>query len=295
MKRILVILTVGLATLSFICPDRVGSAERAYVFVSILPQKYFVERVGGDAVDVSVMVKPGSDIHTYEPKPQQMIALSKTRAYFTIGISFEKVWLPKIKAANPAMQIIHTEKGIRKIPMEPARIKTESTDAGMLDPHIWTAPRLVKIQVKNIFDGLIKVDRSHRSVFEANYVKFLKELDKIDTEMKNMFAGKKGLEFMVFHPAWGYFAKDYGLKQISIEIEGKKPKPAQLMKLIKHARQKGIKVIIMQPGLSTRAAETIAKAIGGSLVFIDPLAYDWFNNIRSLAATIISASVNQTK
>ena len=152
-----------------------------------------------------------------------------------------------------------------------------------LDPHIWLSPPLVKIQARNILSALLEIDPSHRAVYETNYQQFVSQIDKLDTGLKTIFAGKQGLQFIVFHPAWGYFARDYGLEQVPIEIEGKNPKAAQLKELIEHARERGIKVIFVQPQFSRKSAELVAKEIGGQVAFADPLAEDWPANLREVA------------
>ena len=289
-------------------PSTVWAKHPVKVFVSILPQKYFVEKIGDGLVDVSVMVQPGASPHNYEPKPRQMAALGKTGVYFAIGVNFEEVWLKKIAAINPGMRIVHTDKGIDKIPMaghlypdeeghtahpRPGQHKQgkvhQEDGHGLLDPHIWTSPPLVKIQARNILRELIAVDSANRTTYQANYRKFIEEIDTIDREFQTIFTGKSGLEFMVFHPTWGYFAKTYGLKEVPIEIEGKKPKPAQLKRLIEYAGKRGIKVIFVQPQISAKSARTIAKAIGGQVVIANPLAENWMENLRQLAEKFRSA------
>jgi len=281
-------------------------ADQLGVFVSILPQQYFVQQIGGDRVRVEVMVPPGADPHTYEPKPSQMVALAKTKIYFAVGVNFEQTWLQKFAATNPAMQIVHTDAGIAKIPMvghshaaaneaTPAAGHSQAHsgapsskhdhDHGALDPHIWLSPPLVKIQAKHIRDALVQADPANAAIYQANFERFSSELDALDAELKTTFAGKEGLEFIVFHPAWGYFAQTYGLKQTPIELEGKEPKPAQLQEIITHAREHHIRVIFAQPQRSSRSAETIARAIGGKVVFADPLALDWAANLRRQAAS----------
>lgn len=267
------------------------ASAKVPVFVSIVPQKYFVKKIGGDLVDISIMVQPGASPATYEPKPKQMVALSIAKIYFAIGVPFEKAWLKKISAANPKMLVVHTEAGIEKRPMK-AHHHPEGEEHhegedhhGIKDPHVWLSTPLVKILARNILQGLLEVDPVHSSDYEANYKKFIVELDDLDAEIRGIFAGKgNGMEFMVFHPAWGYFADVYGLHQVPIEIEGKDPKPAQLKHLIEHAKEHGIKVIFVQPQFSIQSAETIANAIGGEVVFANPLALDWANNIRKQAA-----------
>ncbi len=297
-------LTIGLSLclLSVAWPTARG-AEPMEVFVSIVPQKYFVEKLAGDLVKISVMVPPRANPATYEPKPHQMASLSKAKAYFAIGVPFESVWLEKISAANPGMIVVQSEQGIEKEFMEdhhhgensPLGHEDKEQEQGrdnrrVKDPHIWLSPPLVKIQARNILDGLLRIDPPHGASYKSGYGEFIAELDALDTKIKGIFAGKgNGMEFMVFHPAWGYFADAYGLKQVAVEIEGKEPGPGDLRELICHAREKGIKVVFVQPEFSTKSAETIAKAIEGQVLFADPLAPDWGRNLEEVAAKFKAA------
>ncbi len=257
-------------------------------FVSILPQKYFVEKIGGKLIDVSVMVKPGADAHTFEPKPKQMVALSKTMIYFAIGIEFENVWLNRFMAANPDMLIVYTDAGIDKIPMTDPHHHDEeqhTIDKDIIkDPHIWLSPPLVKILSRNILESLLKIDPNHATIYKANHEKFMLEVDGLDSNLRRILTGEnKGAEFIVFHPSWGYFAHAYGLKQVPVEIEGKEPKPAEIKDLIKYAQKKGIKVVFVQPQFSSAGARIIADSIGGQIAFVDPLAADWSKNLYEVA------------
>ena len=275
--------------ISFLSP---ASAETPLkVTVSILPQKYFVEKVGGDLVDISVMVPPGSSPATYEPKPKQMVRLTESRIYFAIGVFFEDVWLKKFAKANPDMKIIATQNGIEKIPMKRHlhADKEKHHDkavarAGSKDPHIWLSPPFVMLQARNILDALVGADPTNREIYESNYKSFVKELVDLDLKISDLFGDTdQGTRFMVYHPAWGYFAKAYDLIQIPVEKEGKKPTPKGLQQLIRSANKDGIKVVFVQPQFSTKSAHTIAKAIGGRVVFADPLAFDWANNLLLVA------------
>lgn len=273
-----------------------AEAKQVKAFVSIAPQQYFVQKIGGDMVDVSVLVPPGADPHTYEPKPRQMAELARTAVYFAVGIDFEKAWMKKIAATNPNMRIVDTDAGIEKMAL-PAHHHEEKghthshgkkksahshDHAGGPDPHVWLSPPLVKIQARQIADGLIAVDSANRSRYEDNMAGFLREIDALGTELKALFAGSPGARFMVFHPSWGYFAQAYGLEQVPIEIEGKDPKPAQLKELIRRAREQGIKVVFVQPQFSSKSAEMVAREIGGQVVAVDPLAADWADNLREV-------------
>jgi zinc transport system substrate-binding protein len=274
-------------------------AAATKVFVSIAPQKYFVQKIGGDLVSVAVLVPAGADPHTYEPKPKQMAELSKCAVYFAVGIDFEKAWLPRIAGTNPKMRIVHTDDGIKKIIMTDHHRDKKSRHGytgtghhhheGTQDPHVWLSPALVKIQAEHILHALIDIDPNNQMRYKNNYSAFLKEIDILDAELKNLFAGRKGDRFMVFHPSWGYFAKEYELEQVPIEIEGKAPKPAQLTTLIRHAREHGIRVVFVQPQFSAKSAEMISREIGGHVVHVDPLAENWAGNLREVARKFITA------
>jgi zinc transport system substrate-binding protein len=280
-----------------------AAAQPIQVFVSILPQQYFVQQIGGNRVGISVMVPPGADPHSYEPKPQQMTKLAATGIYFAVGLSFENAWLPKIAAVNSHMLVVRTDDGIEKLPMtahhhehaEPsaARPAAENAQGDLdhesLDPHIWLSPPLVKIQARHIFEALAAVDPAGRSIYEANCERFAGQINALDADLRHILAGKQGLQFMVFHPSWGYFAHAYGLEQVPIEIEGKEPKAAQLTELIEHARERGIRVIFVQPQFSTRSAEVVARAIDGKVIAVDPLAPDWATNLRTVAKAVQEA------
>jgi zinc transport system substrate-binding protein len=244
------------------------------------------------------MMDPGADPHTYEPKPKQMVAISTAQLYFAVGVGFEKANLNKIKAINPNLKVIHTDQGITKLAMsahhhheddhaeehqeESKHDKDHQKHTG-LDPHIWLSPPLVKIQARIISDALKKADPTHRDTYEANFKVFAAQIDQLDANLRKTFRGKTGLQFMTFHPAWGYFAHTYGLKQLTVEVEGKSPKPAQLKDLIQHARESGIRVVFVQPQFSTKTAELIANEIGGQVAIADPLAEDWMANLREVS------------
>jgi zinc transport system substrate-binding protein len=284
MKRLMVILATGLFFCAMMLGQSAMAAGNIQVFVSIVPQKYFVEKIAGELVKVSIMVKPGASPATYEPKPDQMVELSMSRIYYAIGVPFEKAWLKKIAAANPGLLVVHTENGIEKVPMKPDQT------VGVKEPHVWLSPPLVMVQARNILNALLEVDPKNASIYESNYRKFIVELVDLDAELRGVFSGKgKDIRFMVFHPAWGYFARTYGLKMIPVEIEGKNPKPAALRRLIEQARDCGINVVFVQPEFSTKSAGTIAKAIGGQVVFAAPLAEDWANNLKQVAVKFKAA------
>jgi zinc transport system substrate-binding protein len=268
-----------------------GGGNRIKVLVSILPQAYFLERVGGNRVDISVMVGPGQSPATYELRPRQMADISTARLYFRIGVPFESVWLPRVGAVNPALKVIDTGRGIERMPMksrhhedrENGGAEKEATHkGGMRDPHIWLSLRLVKVQAENICKALIEEDPPGRAYYEENLKIFLRDLDRADREISQTLSRVKTGKFMVFHPVWGYFARDYGLEQVSIEVEGKEPNAKDLARLIKEAKEEGITVVFVQKQFSRQSAEAVARAIGGRVVEVDPLTMDYLDNMRKV-------------
>ena len=287
-KRVYVVLTILVIGILIFSTPVFGKVA---VFVSIAPQKYFVQQICKELADIQVMVPSGASPATYEPKPRQMAAISKTRIYFSIGVPFEKAWLKKIAAANPDMAVVPTDRGIIKQPIAVYHHHEDEKqpEHGTLDPHIWLSPPLVMIQARTILKALQETDPIHQSVYENNYRAFMSQLSDLDAEIRTIFSGRSGQQFMVFHPSWGYFAHAYGIKQVPIEIEGKEPKPAQLREFIEHARKDGIKFVFVQPQFSARSAKLIAREISGQVVFADPLAEDWAGNLLGVARKFESA------
>jgi zinc transport system substrate-binding protein len=261
--------------------------------VSILPQKYFVHRItgGGDNLDfdIHIMIPPGHSPATYAPTPQQMKDLSHSKLYFRIGhIPFEKAWMKNIAANNPHLKIIDTSLGVDLI--ETGEDKEELHQghhhhAG-IDPHIWLSPHAVKIQAKHILDAVIETDSKNQEYYKKNYRLFLQDIDRLDQEIKALLEKSRGRKMMVFHPAWSYFARDYGLEQLAIEVEGKAPNPANLKKIIDMARKENIRIIFVQEQFDTNSARAVAAEIGGQVIKIDPLALDWLDNMKGIAEKI---------
>ncbi len=288
---------LSLLALLFSQPLATLAAEQMVVFVSLLPQKQFVERVAGDAVKVEVLVRPGQSPATYDPTPQQMVALARAAAYFRIGAPFETTWIPKIQSTHPRLPIVDTRQGITFLPMDrPVAAQDLAHDHGpsvagsdRRDPHIWTDPMRVKQQAVNIRDALITLAPAERARFEAGYARYAAELDALDAELRGVLTGKTERRFMVFHPAWGYLARSHGLQQIPIEVEGKEPGPKALTRLIDRAKAEDVRVIFVQRQFSRSAADAVAQAIGGVVVELDPLAEDFVGNTRVAVQAIARA------
>ena len=280
------------------------NASKPEISVSIVPQKYFLEKIVKDKFDINVMVKPGASPHSYEPKTSQMKSLSNSKIYFYTGIEFEKAWLKKFKKSAPNTLFVDSSANIQRIAMAEHSHEEEQThdkhkhdkkhdhehehedEHDGLDPHVWLDPVLAKVQAKNIYDAVVSIDASNNDFYTKNYEEFIKELDLLDIQIKEILAPYSQKAFMVFHPSWGYFASRYNLEQISIEMQGKEPKPNELIELVKDAKEHNIKIIFVSPQFSQKSANTIAQNIGGNVVAIDSLSGDWSNDMLKTANEI---------
>jgi zinc transport system substrate-binding protein len=299
LKRWRVWLGLLLVTLSLGACAQPTASDRAgalTVTVSIAPQQYFVERIAGEDVEVNVMVEPGASPATYEPKPEQLAALSQSAAYFSIGVPFENVWLERIAEANPEMRIVDTAAGIERVPIEAHTHEHEAEDdhddhddhdeaEGAPDPHIWLSPSLVKIQARTIADAFITMDLDRKATYEANLDAFLDDIEALEVTIEETLSGVQSRKFLVFHPSWGYFARDFGLDQIAIEVDGQEPSARELAELIALAQEENIRVVFAQPEFSAEDATTIAEEIGGEVIMVSPLAVDWLDNMQTVADT----------
>jgi len=419
MKNILIILSL-LGTIY----------AKTNVVVSILPQQTFVEKIGGDKVKVTTMVRPGSDPHSYEPKPSQMRDISNAHIYFSIGLEFENAWLQRFASQNKNMKFIEMAKNIElmnmtkhhhhehghegeELPYEWAGVfdlkkgtyvwsfskvngtyadpamkmliikadkrgndliedyediakdifseneissannndslkinnsfyelnfdenqnkstfKIEVKEDGKYlfftehmprefegeehffkdlakndietihsfpkedehkhgkDPHTWTSPSNVKVMAKNIYESLVNADSSNKDYYKTNYTNFIKEINETDKKIKDILSDlPKNSKFMVFHPSWGYFANEYNLIQLAIEVEGKEPKPKMLQKIIDEAKEQNIKAIFTQQEFSDKSAKAIANELKIKVIKETPLAKDWSQNLIKMANTI---------
>lgn len=270
------------------------------VAVGVAPVAYFAKKVGGALIQTTVLVPAGSDAHTYEPKPSQMRALSSSALYLSTGLEFEEAWEKRLKSANPKLAYVRVDEGVKRLPMPEGHEDHGHKGKGHhheeeSDPHVWVAPSSAKVIAANIARALAGADPANAKAYQANLAAFLREVEALDAQLRSLFAstpagpGGNGRGFLVFHPAWGYFAKDYGLTQQAIEFEGKEPSPRRLAALISQARAKGYRVVFVQPQMSRRTAETIAQAIGAKVVVADPLAEDWAANLKAVAEGFRSA------
>ncbi len=260
------------------------------IFVSILPAQYFVEKIGGERVEVETIVQPGQSPATYAPTPKQMSRLAAADLYFTIGVPFENSLIPKLNRTVPGLATVNLQEGINLQTLG----ATDSHDdhqhkKGELDPHTWLDPALALKQILIIRDTLIRVDPEGHNEYRKNHATFAAQLSDLNESLAQSLAPFAGSTIFVFHPAYGYFCRAYKLKQQAITPEGKDPGARHLARLIEMAKKEQAGVIFVQPQFSGKTAQTIAQAIGAEIVALDPLAYDYISNMEFLRRQITAS------
>lgn len=281
-------------------PQRIG------VLITIIPQLEMVEFIGGDLVDVTVMVPAGQSPHSFEPAPEQMIKVAQADAYFIVGsgVEFEEVHLNAILEQNPELHIFDCSEDIHILPYnqhygqehhdesdhhhEDEHDEDDHQHHAGTDPHIWTSPVLLKQMAEVVYNGLITLDADNQESYYSRYIEYIEKIDTLHQTISDMLAPYEGRSFMVYHPAWGYFGTTYHLKQIAVEDAGKQPGPAGVAALIQQAQQENITVVFVSPQFDTTQAETIATEINGRVVFANPLTSDYETTMLQLAQDIVA-------
>ncbi len=321
MKRSILFLITLIFLLNFAgCTKKeTAETEKPSVSVSILPLKYFTERICGDRYGINVLLPPGANPHMFEPQPSVIRSLAGSSALFIIGeLEFEKAWLERFKSVNKDLTVVTTSEGADFVSYAGCDHEHnnhehrhdcshghkhdhehKNHDHGHdhhhdhhnhhhegTDPHIWMSPREVKVIANNIFTYFASSDPENSEFYRNNLNAFLKDIEKLDMQIKTITQDIEAREFIIYHPALSYFARDYGLKEIAIEIDGKDPSPKQIIELINKAKEHNIKTVFVQKQFDRRAAETIAEEIGGTVTEIDHLSDDWINNLLTIARTL---------
>jgi len=257
----------------FSCSPSNKNAGDKIITVSIAPFKYFVEEIAGGDFKVNVMVPSGADPHIYEPFPEQIIKLGESVAYISNGyLGFEMTWLDRFYETNKTMKKLSLGDKIELLDThhDMGRGHTESAD-----PHYWVSPKSAMIMASSVEELLRDLNPPEKQKYEANYRILISKIGKVDSLAQQLFSGLKNKSFMIYHPNLGYLAKDYGLKEISVEFEGKEPTPSRMKELIDEARADGMKTIFVQKEYDTKNAKAIADEIGAEVEIIDPLSENW--------------------
>ena len=298
LKDMRTLLLLGSCLLLAACTGRAsksnnGDEEKPVITVTLEPQRYFTEAIAGDKFKVISMVPKGSSPETYDPVPQQLVSLGDSKAYFRIGyIGFEQAWMERLMNNTPHIQVFDTSKGIDLI------LNNGDHDHGhghgphdghthAVEPHVWNSTANALIIAGNTYKALSQLDKANDAYYMARYDSLCQRIQHTDSLIRQQFSAPEAAKaFMIYHPALSYFARDYGLHQISIEEGGKEPSPAQLKELIDLCQTEDVRVIFVQPEFDKRNAETIAQQTGTKVVPINPLSYDWEEEMLNVAKAL---------
>ena len=301
LKDIRTLLFLGSCLLLAACTGRAsknnnGDEEKPVITVTLEPQRYFTEAIAGDKFKVVSMVPKGSSPETYDPVPQQLVSLGDSKAYFRIGyIGFEQTWMERLMNNTPHIQVFDTSKGIDLILNNGNHdhnhgYGTHGGHIHAVEPHVWNSTANALIIAGNTYKALSQLDKANDAYYMARYDSLCHRIQHTDSLIRQQLSAPEAAKsFMIYHPALSYFARDYGLHQISIEEGGKEPSPAHLKKLIDLCKAEDVRVIFVQPEFDKRNAETIAQQTGTKVVPINPLSYDWEEEMLDVAKALAPA------
>ena len=264
------------------CRTSTITERDAVVSVSIVPLEYFVDRLTGGELEVNVMIPPGASHATYSPTTGQFRKLSDSGIYFRIGyLGYEQAWIGRLSAINPDMRVVNLSDGVSLIRGEEID-HGDHVHEGGIDPHIWMSPAVMLSLLPEIKTAIAEEYPGLTEQLEGNYTELYDEILGLDYDMRTLTESLNKRQFMIFHPALTYLARDYGLEQIAIERGGKEPSPAFLSHVISEVRQQEVPLILIQQEFDMRSAQLISQESGAALVQINPLAYNWTDSMREL-------------
>lgn len=285
-KQFMILALICLAAIAAMILISCGNSvqEKRMITVSILPQKFMLKKIVGDRFEISCMLNEGNNPEAYEPSMTHLMNIEHSVAYFCIGyIGFEDAIVGKAHVNNPNLKIFNTSKGVEVIRGTHFSPEGEHNEA---DPHLWTSvANAIKIS-QNMLAAVVELDPDNADEYTRNFNAFKSELDSLDSRIKSQLAGKQGSAFLVWHPSLSYFARDYGLRQVSLEYEGKEIPIDKLKQNIDAARESGTHVLFVQREFDSRQAETIGEELGVKMVKINPMSYNWETELENIANAI---------
>ena len=261
--------------------------ERLTVFVSILPQSWFVERIGGRDVEVLFLVGPGDSPATFEPAPRDLARLDDADLLLTIGVPLERMLLPRLRDQRYGLAVVDMAAGIARREVAPE--EAHGHGAETKDPHVWLDPHRAEALARNTRDALARLRPGSAGRYDENLRSVLEDLRAADRRLRERLAPCEGATVLVFHPAFGYFTDRYGLRQLAIQAGGLEPGPRHLARTIERARKLGLRTVFAQPQAPSASVKTVAEAVGGKAEVLDPLAPDYLDNLSRIGEAFAGA------
>ncbi len=282
MKTVLAALALPILLAS--CARAPAPHEIPVVGVSIAPLASMASALAGNAAKVVTVIAPGESPATFDPSPRRMAALTGIQLYFACGVPMEHLLLPRLKDSHPGLEVVDTVAGLSRLPLaEPGH------DHGELDPHLWLDPQLMSAQVKVMANHLAGIIPDHAPQIRARADSLTGVLADLDQRLRKEMAPLRGRDLFVVHPAFGYFARAYGLRQVAIEQGGLNPSPHHLALVIESIKAQGARAVFVQPEFSPQSARALARETGIKVIALDPLAADYVENMLTIGRTIREA------
>jgi zinc transport system substrate-binding protein len=265
------------------CNSKRPDQERPVITVSIAPFKYFVDQIAEGDFVVNIMVAEGADPHIYEPFPDQINKLRTSVAYISNGyLGFEMIWLDRFYEANRNMRRLSLGDNIDLIKGH----NHEGDHVEGADPHYWESPKCASKIAFSVKELLCELNPLQKERYEKNYLILVLKIEELDKKAENLLSGMSNKTFVIFHPNFGYLARDYGIEEISLEFEGKEPSPLRMKELIDHAKRRGLKTVFVQRQYDAKTAEALADEFGAEVKIIDPLSEDWLQATTDIIIAI---------
>jgi len=261
------------------------------IAVSIPPQAWFVSRIAGENMRITILAEPGQNPHNYEPSPRQLHDLGEAKVWILSGTEFEISLRPKIAALFSGLRIVDGTDGVEFRTLEDHEEEDTHHDHSFIevDRHTWLGLMPAKILAAHIRNVLSQIDPANAAYYSRQYDTLVSEIDDEFARLRIELAPLKGRSVFVYHPSFGYFLDEFEIIQEAVETGGKEPGPRELNHLIDRVRQEQAAVIFVQAQFPVNAAKTVASATGAQLISLDPLAADWLANIHLMGEALKKA------
>lgn len=290
MERLLHLSYIAIALLCLLSCRHQQQDNRPIVTVSIEPLRYVVEAVAGDKYQVKTLMPQGASPETYEPTPRQMVALGESQFVFRMGsLGFEQTQLPRMMNSLPNVSLVDAAQGIPLI--ESSHHHEGESESG--DPHVWLSPQNLIVMANNVANTLSQYDKSNAAYYRQRTQRFEQQMKALDQELSQSLQGLKCRTFLIYHPALGYLAHQYGLQQLAVEHDGKEPSAAYMQQLISQCKKESVRVVFISKEHNGRSAERIAHELGAHVVTINPLDYDVPRQLKKIVDELTSKQVNE--
>lgn len=290
MKRLLHLSYIAIALLCLLSCRHQQQDNRTIITVSIEPLRYVVEAVAGDKYQVKTLMPQGASPETYEPTPRQMVALGESQFVFRMGsLGFEQTQLPRMMNSLPNVSLVDAAQGIPLI--ESSHHHEGESESG--DPHVWLSPQNLIVMANNVANTLSQYDKSNAAYYRRRTQRFEQQMKALDQELSQSLQGLKCRTFLIYHPALGYLAHQYGLQQLAVEHDGKEPSAAYMQQLISQCKKESVRVVFISKEHNGRSAERIAHELGAHVVTINPLDYDVPRQLKKIVDELTSKQVNE--